>query len=135
MFAIEQLFPGLLHALLRQESGDAQHPDGYDNALGDRNLAQKAYGPLQIRAPYFADARMFLSPADAALDEKACLGNRPLSIRVLNAYMTRYCTPKRLGRAITAQDVARIHNGGPNGWRSPATLGYWAQVQTHYVPS
>lgn len=134
MFDIEQLFPGLVDALIRQESSDKEHPDGNDAAIGDIHLANKAYGPLQIREPYFTDARMFLSSDDAALNAEACLGNRPLSIRVLNAYMNRYCKHSRLGRPITAEDIARIHNGGPNGWRSPATLGYWQELQRFYKP-
>ena len=40
-----------------------------------------------------------------------------------------YATEKRLGRPVTDQDRARIHNGGPNGWKSPATIGYWSKVK------
>ena len=27
------------------------------------------------------------------------------------------------------QDIARIHNGGPNGYRKDSTLGYWKKVK------
>ena len=29
----------------------------------------------------------------------------------------------------TAEVLARIHNGGPNGWKNPATLKYWNKVK------
>ena len=31
--------------------------------------------------------------------------------------MKRYATKAQLGHEPTAEDVARIHNGGPNGWK------------------
>jgi hypothetical protein len=43
--------------------------------------------------------------------------------------MARYATSKRLGRPVTDQDRARIWNGGPNGYKKKATLGYWAKVR------
>ena len=43
--------------------------------------------------------------------------------------MKRYATEKRLGRTVNMQDIARIHNGGPNGYRKDSTLGYWKKVK------
>ena len=31
--------------------------------------------------------------------------------------MKRYATKAQLGHEPTAEDVARIHNGGPDGWK------------------
>ena len=45
--------------------------------------------------------------------------------------MKRYATRARLGRSPTDQDLARIHNGGPNGYKNPATLGYWQKVKKY----
>ena len=42
--------------------------------------------------------------------------------------MCRYATKERLGHDATNEDIARIHNGGPNGWRSSSTEGYWRKV-------
>ena len=42
--------------------------------------------------------------------------------------MSHYATQSRLGRNATNEDIARIHNGGPNGWRNPNTEGYWRKV-------
>ena len=105
--------PYLLIALIWQESG------GDDRALGDNG---NAFGCLQIWDSYFLDA---LGRKGA----RECLGNRTLSILVFNRYMARYATEKRLGRPVTDQDIARIHNGGPSGWKRPTTLVYWWQVQ------
>ena len=35
----------------------------------------------------------------------------------------------RLGRTPTNEDLARIHNGGPNGYKKTATDGYWKKVK------
>ena len=56
--------------------------------------------------------------------------DRETSIDIFLAYMARYATYERLGRAVTAEDVARIHNGGPNGWKKQSTEKYWKNVQT-----
>lgn len=106
----------LIKALIHVESG------GDDNAIGDKNLAQKAYGCLQIRQPCIDDAL----PGHKAQE---CLGNRELSIKVFNLYMKRYATAKRLGREPTNEDKARIWNGGPYGYRKISTVAYWNKVK------
>ena len=62
---------------------------------------------------------------------KNCMGpgSFEYSKKVGNAYMARYATVKRLGHTPTDEDFARIHNGGPSGWKNSATLGYWHKVQ------
>jgi hypothetical protein len=40
-------------------------------------------------------------------------------------YMRKYATEKRLGHKPTAEDIARIHNGGPKGFERNGTKGYW----------
>ena len=45
--------------------------------------------------------------------------------------MSRYATAQRLGHAPTDEDIARIHNGGPNGYKNPATLPYWEKVKKY----
>ena len=43
--------------------------------------------------------------------------------------MSRYATTSRLGHKPTCQDYARIHNGGPDGFKKSATLPYWNKIQ------
>ena len=45
--------------------------------------------------------------------------------------MNHYATQARLGHAPTDEDLARIHNGGPNGYKKSATLGYWEKVKKY----
>ena len=49
--------------------------------------------------------------------------------KVILAYWDRYATIKRLGRVPTDEDRARIHNGGPNGYKKNATIAYWSKVR------
>jgi hypothetical protein len=105
--------PYLLPAIIWQES------NGDDNAVGDNG---NAYGCLQIWQSYMSDVYKWRSA-------KECLGNRKLSIDVFQKYMARYATEKRLGRPVTDQDIARIHNAGPDGWKKDIALPYWWSVQ------
>ncbi len=106
----------LILALITVESS------GNDQAIGDNGLA---YGALQIHASYAADAAEF-----AGKDWKhEDAFDREKSIDMFLAYMSRYATEKRIGRPVTIQDIARIHNGGPNGYKKEATLVYWEKVK------
>jgi hypothetical protein len=116
MMDIAKKYPGLIEAMVQKEC------EGDYGAIGDLNLANKAYGPLQIRQPYCDDAGKILGYRPRATK---CLNNLPLSIEIMNAYMTRFATRGRLGHEPTAEDIARIHNGGPNGFKIAATHGYW----------
>ena len=80
-----------------------------------------ALGPLQIHKAYHADSGI-PGPYSQCADYD-------YSVRVFEAYMARYATVRRLGRKATAQDIARIHNGGPNGYKRNSTLAYWAKVK------
>jgi soluble lytic murein transglycosylase-like protein len=106
----------LILAIITVESG------GDDKAIGDGG---KAYGCLQLHASYVADAAEYAGKDwnhNDAFD-------RETAIDIVLAYMSRYATPARLGRSVTAEDIARIHNGGPNGYKKPATVAYWNKVK------
>jgi hypothetical protein len=57
--------------------------------------------------------------------------DRNKSIAIFRAYMSRYATQNRLGHAPTNEDIARIHNGGPNGYKNSNTVAYWNKVRQH----
>lgn len=116
----------LIHALIRKESGDAKHPDGFDGAVGDLGLAQKAYGPLQIRQPVCIDVNRTYGTTHNAQE---MLNNRAVSIDVCKKYLAIYATRARLGFEPTDEARARIWNGGPAGWKKAATEGYWRDVK------
>ena len=110
----------LIQALIQVESA------GNDRAIGDRHLKDKAYGPLQIRKPCLEDVnrrhKTKYRPEDM-------LGNRSLSVWVCQKYIEMYATKQRLGRNPTLEDMARIWNGGPSGWRKESTQTYWSKVR------
>ena len=80
-----------------------------------------ALGPLQIHRACWIDANIGGTYAECA--------GLAYSKRVFAAYMARYATSRRLGRAVTDQDRARIWNGGPNGYKKKATVAYWNKVK------
>ena len=109
----------LIACLVRVESG------GDLNAIGDKNLKDKAYGPLQIRKPACDDVNRKFGKRYAP---EQCLGNLEISTEIFNLYMKMYATKARLGHVPTDEDCARIWNGGPNGWKKPSTEAYWQKA-------
>jgi hypothetical protein len=92
------------------------------NAVGDD---LKSIGILQMQEGYVQDAAEYAGQNWVhmdALDELT-------SVRIFRAYMDRYATEERLGRPVTFEDIARIHNGGPNGYKKKSTLKYWEKVK------
>jgi hypothetical protein len=106
----------LIISLITVESG------GKDFAIGDNG---KALGCLQLHAGYVQDAAEY-----AGMDwihQDALV--RDAAVHIFIAYMDRYATEERLGRKPTMEDIARIHNGGPNGYKKKSTEAYWAKVE------
>ena len=116
----------LLDAIKEVESGGSVY------AIGDVNFKNPAYGPYQIRWPYYADAVRFnpsLTDGGKTFSNVWGQGSEEYSERVLRSYMGGYATRRRLGRQPTDEDIARIHNGGPNGYKNPKTLSFWKKVK------
>ena len=91
---------------------------GRDDAV---NAAEDAHGRYQIRAAYLADANEYAGTSYTLAD----CHDPAIARAVVCAYLTRYGNAlARTGRLVTARDLARIHNGGPRGWKKSATLGY-----------
>ena len=57
--------------------------------------------------------------------------DRVQSERMIREYLEHYGERYRrlTGKTPTAEVLARIHNGGPNGWRKEATAVYWEKVK------
>lgn len=109
--------PALLAALIAVESG------GRDHVVGDGG---RAVGCLQVHAGVVAD----VNARYGTHYRWSGMTNRTDAVAVCDRYLRLYATEKRLGRPVTDQDRARIWNGGPNGWRSHATVGYWRRVES-----
>ncbi len=95
--------------------------------IGDNGNAIGAY---QIWKDYWHDACVFSEYDDLMLSDgySSCY-DKEYSEKVVLVYWNRYATRKRLGRTPTDEDRARIHNGGPNGYKKDSTLKYWKKVQ------
>lgn len=81
-------------------------------------------GPLQEKAIYVADVNRIAGTRFTHEDAY----DREKAIRMMEVYLRYYATRARLRHEPTLEDMARIHAGGPVGWRDPATKKYWRRV-------
>lgn len=106
----------VIDALVKVESG------GDANAVGDNG---NALGILQIWEVVVVDVNdnygTDYDHEDAFDPAKAK--------EICRKYLGIYATEKRLGRVPTAEDYARIWNGGPNGHKKSKTDKYWEKVK------
>lgn len=108
----------LLHAIHVVESGCRVEnvPDGDDG---------RAIGPFQIWRVYWQDAIEAWPQLGGTYED---CRDYDYARRVVLAYWYRYATKKRIGD-VTAEKLARIHNGGPNGHKREITIKYWNKVK------
>lgn len=108
----------LLAAIMAVESG------GNIKAIGDNG---RSIGPYQIQMSYWKDSGVggvYLQCFEKSYSE-----------RVIRAYWRWYAGAayRRLqsgeGTIKDCEQLARIHNGGPAGWRKAATYKYWKKVK------
>jgi len=105
---------------------------GNANAIGDNG---KAVGSFQIHKIYVDDVNRierlthkdkYLSP----LQWKYYNRKSPYCSRwMVKTYLEHYATRKCLGHKPTLEDMARIHNGGLDGWKKESTKPYWEKVK------
>ena len=100
----------LIPALIEVESG------GVVDAVGDSG---RAVGVLQIHKAYLADGNRFAGTNYTHAE----MFDPDKSIEIVRAYLLHYARDKDIEAA------ARIHNGGPNGWKKETTLPYWRKVK------
>lgn len=102
----------LLDAIWMVEaSGRLNPPDGDGG---------KSIGPYQISYAYWQDAVDFDPTIGGQYED---CRNKDYAERVVLAYWRRYVPNGPDERR------ARVHNGGPAGYRKPATERYWQKVQ------
>lgn len=85
-------------------------------AVGDSG---RAIGMYQIHHAYWKDSGMPGRWEDCR--------DPAYSQRVVMAYWKRYC-PDALRRG-DLEVLCRVHNGGPQGYKKPHTVGYWQRIQ------
>lgn len=121
----------LIYGVTRKEN-PGQDPD----AVGDKHLRNKAYGLLQIRAPYLKDVNRIAGRKEV----RRVWGKDRLTMAdmkdpakaewAFHVYLWHYGNvyTKKTRKVPTAYVYARIHNGGPNGWRDKDTVRYGEAV-------
>ena len=108
-----------LHRAIRQhESG------GYRYARGRHGEA----GDLQIRPCVVRDCNRIVGRQKWTLQDRY---NPRKAKEMYDCYLNHYGRQytRMTGRKPSNEVLARIWNGGPNGWRSRRTLGYWRDVR------
>jgi hypothetical protein len=113
-----QTWNTFLDAIQKVETGSEKDPN---NAVGDNG---KALGAYQIWYDYWFDA-VEHRPELKARGYKA-VTDPAYAREIVRAYMDRYAPD-----GATWEDLARIHNGGPKGYRRNSTKAYWVKVQKH----
>ena len=109
----------LVNAIATVESG------GDSKAIGDGG---KALGMFQLHKVYVQDVNRILKrKAYTYEDRMNPKKSREMTIVYLKYYGWVY--ESKTGKPATLEVLARIHNGGPNGWAKPATEKYWLKVK------
>ena len=64
-----------------------------------------------------------------------CKFDKHASERMMYDYWNFYGRKynKQTGNKITYEVLARIHNGGPNGWAKISTMSYWMRVKRELI--
>lgn len=111
----------LLNALVWVESSRNE------KAVGDKG---KAVGLLQLHKIYVDDVNRIIgkkkySYADRWNPQKSV----DMTVVYLKHYGRRY--ERLTGKKASYEVLARIHNGGPNGWQKDGTAEYWNKVRKH----
>lgn len=110
-------FEDLLDAIEQVESG------GDSNAVGDGGAAIGAY---QIHKIYVDDVNRLFGETFTYEDR----WNRLKSRWMTRWYIQYYASVTQPQSEIQYFEyAARIHNGGPNGWKKESTKPYWEKVK------
>ena len=111
-------------ALIAVESGGNDHAIDGDNG--------RAVGCLQIHPAVVEDVNRIGIPS--YLPGKKFFPedrfSRLSSTRICRIYLAHYATKDRLGREPSLEDLARIWNGRPDGYKKDGTKPYWVKVRT-----
>ncbi len=112
-----------LAALISVESG------GRQAAVGDTHMKNRAYGICQIRKPYLQDVNRIAGTSFTMDDVRASETlSKWCTVTYIRHYGARYT--RLTGKPLTPEVAARIHNGGPNGWKRKSTDAHWEKVRT-----
>ena len=94
-----------------------------DSAVGDGGTA---VGRYQLHRIYVDDVNRIAGTHYTYSDRYDPVKSRQMVIIYLTYYGDLYT--RTTGNVATNEVLARIHNGGPYGYRKPATIRYWNKV-------
>lgn len=103
--------------------------NGNNYAIGDKG---KAVGRYQIWKIYVDDVNRICKLKRIAKRYTYADRTNPVkSLEMVKIYTDFYAAryERLTGKKATDEIRARIHNGGLNGWKKPATLKYWSKVK------
>ncbi len=118
-------FNDLLNAMVQVESEDNEIAIG---ANGERGI-------LQLSEIYIDDVNRILGPSLAtkeAVYEYKDAFNPKYSKIMVRRYLKHYlnvAAKDKPSEMSTFEMAARIHNGGPHGWKKDSTKAYWKKVE------
>ena len=94
----------------------------------ESNDGQTSKNVYQLSRTYVDDVNR-ISKDEAFLYEDR--NDRGKAERMMEIYWLHYARRylDQTGRTPTWETLARIHNGGPNGWKKYATKRYWRRVK------
>lgn len=113
----------LLNAIARVESNNNPRAEG-DR---DKNGNPRAIGMYQIWKIYVDDVNRMSSKKFTYEDRWDARKSREM-VRIYIAFYSRHYK-RTTGREATVEVMARIHNGGPSGWRKDETRSYWKKIK------
>ena len=127
---------GLIYAIVKVEN-----PWLYKNRVGDKSLYHKAFGLLQVRKPYVDDINKVVGPKmmfkmwGKARLTTVDMKDKTKAVWATKVYLVYWGKQYEsdTGKKVNEQVYARIHNGGPNGWRKWTTAYYWHKVRNRMV--
>lgn len=92
-------------------------------AIGDSG---KAVGTYQLHKIFVDDVNRIIGSKKYSYADRL---NPTKSREMVKIYLQHYATQKRLCHKPTCEDMARIINGGPNGYKKKSTVKYWSKVK------
>lgn len=101
---------------------------GIDCAVGDNG---RAVGRYQLHKIYVDDVNRIAKTNYTYTDRLDAEKSLSMVKIYLDYYGKRYT--RLTGKPVTDEVKARIHNGGPDGFRKQSTSGYWEKVKEAMV--
>ena len=98
-------------------------------AMVESNRGATSTNVYQLKPIYVEDVNRI---AGQSLTHEQAVADDAVARACIEAYWDYYGARyyRLTGRQADAEVLARIHNGGPDGWRKPSTRAYWNRVKS-----